>query len=63
MKNDKRKFIDSVAEEAELPAGSKKEVYTITKKLAGKSPKPECPIKNKQGKNIMNKEEQLNIWA
>lgn len=58
VKNDKQMFIDSLAEEAEQPVGSKKKW-----KLAGKPPKPEWPINNKQGKNIMNKEEQLNIWA
>lgn len=39
-----------------------KELYNTTKKLAGKYSRPECPVKDKEGKPIMGDQEQRNRW-
>ena len=65
IKADKRTFVDGLAEEAEQAAGSGnlKQLYDTTRKLAGKYGRPERPVKDRQGKTIMGKEDQLNRWA
>ena len=62
---DKRNFIDSLAEEADLGAnsGTVRQLYDTNKKLEGKYRKPERPVKDKQGRNIMGTEQQLNRWV
>ena len=65
VKEDKRNFIDSLAEAAEHAAGSGnlKQLYDITKTLSGKFSKPERPVKDKLGQTIPSQEEQMNRWA
>ncbi len=40
-----------------------KELYDITKKLAGKYSRPERPVKDKEGKPIRGDQEQRNRWV
>ena len=62
---DKRKYIDSLAKEAEAAAASNnmRELYNTTRKLAGKYSLPERPVKDKEGNSIPGAEQQLNRWA
>ena len=64
-KMDKQNYICCLAEEAEQAAGSgnMRQQYDTTRKLAGKSSKPERPAKDKQGRNIMGTKQELNRWA
>ncbi|XP_076439127.1 uncharacterized protein LOC143278001 [Babylonia areolata] len=64
-RTDKRKYIDSLAEEAEEAAASNnmKLLYDTTKKLSGKYSRPERPVKDKKGNTILGTEGQLNRWA
>jgi hypothetical protein len=61
LKKDERDYIDSLAEEVEKAAyqGNMKELYMITKKLAGKYFRPERPVKDRQGQTITDSEQQL----
>jgi hypothetical protein len=67
LKKDKRDYIESLAEEAEKAAYQDnmimKELYMITKKLAGKYCRPERPVKDMQGQTITDSEQQLERWA
>jgi hypothetical protein len=65
LKKDKRDYIDSRTEEAEKAAyqGNMKELYMITKKLAGKYCRPELPVKDRQGQTITDSKQQLERWA
>ncbi|MEE4247398.1 MAG: reverse transcriptase domain-containing protein [Kangiellaceae bacterium] len=65
VKQDKRDYIDSLAEEAEQAAagGNMKELYDTTKKLAGKYSRPERLVTDKQGNSITDTGEQLDRWA
>ena len=65
VKKDKRDYIDSLAQEAEEAAyhGNMKDLYMTTKKLAGKYSRPERPVKDKQGQNIIDSEQLLERWA
>ncbi|KAH9593899.1 hypothetical protein MS3_00002414 [Schistosoma haematobium] len=40
-----------------------RQLYDITKKLSGNRPKPERPVKSKEGEVITNIEEQQNRWV
>ena len=64
IKKDKRDFIDNLAEEAETAAskGNIKELYSITKKLAGKFQQQNKPIKDKEGNKLTNAEKQEKRW-
>ena len=64
-RSDKRKYVDSLAEEAEAAAASNnmRELYDITRKLSGKYSLPERPVKDKEGNSIPGAEQQLNRWA
>ena len=63
LKKDKRDYIDSLAQEAEEAAyhGNMKDLYMTTKKLASKYSRPERPVKDKQGQNITDSEQLLEM--
>nr|KAG5693079.1 hypothetical protein BaRGS_010638 [Batillaria attramentaria] len=65
VKKDKREYYEDIADKAEQAAhdGNMKELYDLTRKLAGKYSKPERPIKDKQGQTIIDSERQLERWA
>ena len=65
VKTDKRDFVEGLAEEAEKAAASRnmKQLYDITKKLAGKFKKSERPIRDKDGTVLTGVYKQLNRWA
>ena len=56
--------MDNLAIQAEQAArmGNMRELFNITKKLAGKYSKPERPVKDKDGGQIMGDEQQKNRW-
>ncbi|VDP27783.1 unnamed protein product [Schistosoma margrebowiei] len=62
---DKPKCVDDLAKTAEKAAreGNMRQLYDITKKLAGNRRKAERPVKSKEGEVITNIEEQLNRWV
>ncbi|VDP17428.1 unnamed protein product [Schistosoma margrebowiei] len=62
---DKRKYVEDLAKTAEKTAreGNMRQLYDITKKLSGNHRKPERPVKSKEGKVIINIEEQRNRWV
>ena len=65
LKNDKRRYVDTLAEEAEQAAGSgnMQKLYSISKQLSGKYNKSEKPVKDKNGKSISGVEEQMDRWV
>ena len=65
IKTDKRDFVEGLAEEAERAAASRnmKQLYDMTKKLAGKFKKSERPIRDKNGTVLTGVDKQLNRWA
>ena len=64
IKKDKKKHIETLAVEAEEAAkyGNMKDLYAITKKLSGKTSKPQRPVKDKEGKPITGEEGQKRRW-
>ena len=65
IKKDKRDHIDNLAQQAETAAGqgNLKDLYMITKKLAGKFQQTDKPVKNKQGNTLTTTEDQRRRWA
>jgi hypothetical protein len=65
IKEDKQRYIDELTEEAEEAAaqGNMKRLYDITRKLSGKKRKPNCPIRDKEGKIISETDQELERWA
>ena len=65
IKEDKHRYFENLATEAEQAAGSGnlKQLYDITRKLSGKYSKPERPVNDKHGNPITTKEGQMNRWA
>ena len=61
IKEDKRKFINDLAKEAESAAKQHrmKDLYDLTKKLAGKKSSTSTPIKDKHGSTLTKQEDQL----
>jgi Reverse transcriptase (RNA-dependent DNA polymerase)/Domain of unknown function (DUF6451)/Endonuclease/Exonuclease/phosphatase family len=64
IRADKRNFVDMLAKEAEEAAykGNMRELFATIKKLSGKFTKPERPVKDKDGNNIPNEEQQRSRW-
>ncbi|CAH8567366.1 unnamed protein product [Schistosoma curassoni] len=62
IRTDKRKYVEDLAMTVEKAAreGNMRELYDITKKLAGSRRKAERPVKRKEGEVITNIEEQQN---
>jgi len=65
VRSDKRKYIDSLADEAEAAAASNnmRQLYDTTRKLSGKYSRPERPVKDKDGNTLQGAEKQLSRWA
>ena len=65
VKKDKRDYIDGLAREAEAAAGkgNLKDLYLMTKKLAGKFQQTEKPVKDKNGNPLLTTEDQMKRWA
>nr|KAG5699763.1 hypothetical protein BaRGS_014179 [Batillaria attramentaria] len=64
-RKDKRDYIDNLASQAEDAArqGNLKDLYQVTKKLAGKFQQTDKPVKDKNGHPLTTTEEQLKRWA
>nr|KAG5704681.1 hypothetical protein BaRGS_025323 [Batillaria attramentaria] len=62
---DKRDYIDNLASQAEEAArqGNLKDLYQVTKKLAGKFQQTDKPVKDKNGHPLTTTEEQLKRWT
>nr|KAG5701649.1 hypothetical protein BaRGS_019338 [Batillaria attramentaria] len=65
IRKDKRDYIDNLASQAEEAArqGNLKDLYQVTKKLAGKFQETDKPVKDKNGHPLTTTEEQLKRWA
>ena len=65
IKADKKNYIDALATEAEEAArnGNMKDLYNITRKLSGKFSKPERPVNDKEGKQIIDDKGQKQRWV
>ena len=65
IKKDKTNFIDDLASQAEKAAGqgNLRDLYLVTRKLAGKFQQTDRPIKAKEGNPLTTVEEQLERWA
>ena len=65
IRRDKRKFITDLAKEAESAAKQHrmKDLYDLTKKLAGKKSSTSKPIKDKHGSTLTKQEDQLRRWG
>nr|KAG5694139.1 hypothetical protein BaRGS_001466 [Batillaria attramentaria] len=64
-RKDKTDYIDNLASQAEEAArqGNLKDLYQVTKKLAGKFRQTDKPVKDKNGHPLTTTEEQLKLWA
>ena len=64
-RNDKRRFIHDLTEEAETAAGQRnmKRLYEITRTLSGKNSNPTRPVKDKNGETITREDDQRARWA
>ncbi|GFR97955.1 hypothetical protein ElyMa_004489400 [Elysia marginata] len=64
VREDKRKYLDGLAQVAEDAAASGKlrEVYSITKRLSGKFQSGDKPIRARGGKLLTSQEQQKNRW-
>ena len=65
VKKDKKNYIEDLASQAEAAAGqgNLKDMYQVTKKLAGKFQQTDKPVKDKNGNPLTTTEEQLKRWA
>ena len=65
IRKDKRDYIDNLASQAEEAAGqgNLKDLYLVTKKLAGKFQQTDKPVKDKAGNPLTTTEEQLKRWV
>ena len=64
IKEDKKRYLENLAERAEKAAadGHLRIVYQITKTLSGKFSKPALPVKDRSGSTIIDPAGQLNRW-
>ncbi|KAJ8346757.1 hypothetical protein SKAU_G00281580 [Synaphobranchus kaupii] len=65
IRKDKRAHIDNLAQQAETAAaqGNMKDLYMITKKLAGRFQQTDKPVKDEQGNPITTTQDQRKRWA
>ncbi|VDO90439.1 unnamed protein product [Schistosoma margrebowiei] len=65
IKADKQKYVEELATTAEKAAreGNMKQLHDATKKLAGKYSKPERPVKDNNGKQITEIQQQEYRWV
>ena len=64
VKTDKANFTEDLAKEAEDASaqGNMKQLYEITRKLAGKYKRTDRPVKDQNGNVLTSDEDQLNRW-
>ena len=64
-RQDKRKFVEDLTEEAETAADKRdmKRLYEITRVLSGKRNRTNCPVKDKNGDIITGEEKERKRWA
>ena len=65
IRKDRRNFVDTLAklEEEAAPKGDMKELYSITRTLAGAKEIPDRPVRAKNGELLTDQEEQRKNWA
>ena len=65
IRNDRRNFVEDLARQTEEAScrGYAKELYSITKKLAGDRKIPDRPVRDKSGKLLTGQEEQRKRWT
>ncbi|VDP22253.1 unnamed protein product [Schistosoma margrebowiei] len=65
IRDDKQKYVEKLATMEGKAAcdGNMKQLYDATKKLAGKSSKPERPVKDKESSPITEIQKQRNRWV
>ncbi|XP_066289728.1 craniofacial development protein 2-like [Branchiostoma lanceolatum] len=65
IKRNKRDHIEDLAKQAEEAAGkgNLKDLYITTRKLAGKFPQVDKPVRDREGNLLTTTEEQLKRWA
>ena len=65
IRKDRRNFVDSLAKQADEAAskGDMKELYSITRTLAGAKKIPDRPVRAKSGELLTDQEEQRKRWA
>ena len=65
IRTDKRNFVDRMAQEAEeaTASGNIKQLYDVTKKLAGKFGRTERPVKDNKGSVLIGADKRLSRWA
>ncbi|GFR68671.1 endonuclease-reverse transcriptase [Elysia marginata] len=64
LREDKRKYLDGFAQDAEYAAlsGNLREVYSTTKRLSVKFQLGDKPVRARDGKLLTSREEQKNRW-
>ena len=64
-RRDKRKYVEDLASKAEEAAEKRnsRELYRITKQMAGKKCSYDAPVKDKSGKVLTTEDSQLKRWA
>ena len=64
-RRDKRKYVEDLATKAEEAAVKRnsRELYRITKQMAGKKCSYDAPVKDKSGKVLTTEDSQLKRWA
>ncbi|RXN14088.1 endonuclease-reverse transcriptase [Labeo rohita] len=65
VKRDKRDYINDLANQAEEAAGkgNQRDLYAVTRRLAGKFQQTDKPVKDKKGNPLTTTEGQLKRWA
>ena len=64
-RRDKRRYVEELAEKAEEAAEMRntRELYRLTKQIAGKKNSCDAPVKDKRGKVLTSEDSQLKRWA
>lgn len=62
MLGEKKEYLNSLATKAEAVTHNMKELYAITKRIAGTANRRSFSVKNKDGELLTNVMEQLNRW-
>ena len=65
IKQDKRKFNNNLANEAEIAANQHriKDLYELTRKLKGRNSSASKPIKDEHSNTLTKQQDQLNRWG
>lgn len=64
VKRDKKKWMDNLAQQTEEAATAHniRELYNLTKRMAGKNSSNARPVRGKGGKLLSKEHEQMNRW-